>query len=155
MCGGKHSKYTWVGVWRERKKKTMETLNISEPTNMPHPASENSSDRRAEAPLLRLACCSLSTPPGRRRIPDWISLCYQVTGLITVTCHGWNVFLRQETFWGCGRCEMTAETEANAKTRRSTAGRATHTRCLKPMGGIIVKCLRTEEEKKNLMSVKG
>lgn len=34
------------------KEKKMETLNINDPTNMPHPASENSGDRRAEGPLL-------------------------------------------------------------------------------------------------------
>lgn len=72
----------------------METLNRTDPTNMPHPASENSSDRRAEGPLLRPACCLLTTLPGGRRIPDWISLRYQEDHLITVTCHGWNAFLR-------------------------------------------------------------
>lgn len=57
VCGGQHSKIHmgWSMAGKKKKeKKTMETLNISEPTNMPHPASENSSDRRAEAPLLRL-----------------------------------------------------------------------------------------------------
>lgn len=62
MCGG--NTVNTNGVAYGGKEKNMETLNRSDPTNMPHPASEKSSNRRAEGAAL--TDLLLTDHPARR-----------------------------------------------------------------------------------------
>lgn len=78
------------------RKGKRKTLHKNDPTNMPHPASENTGDRRAEGLLQTSSLTDLSFPievvivrtkrivlPTVRQTPDWISFCYQVNHPIT------------------------------------------------------------------------